>query len=86
MKMTLNSGIVEIPIEIMTQQNVIIGKNANGILCDEAYRVSKTSFASECHKVPQVARKYNFIYDHKESTAFPVPITVKLKKFKHSYV
>jgi len=44
--MILNSGIVKIPIEIMTQQNVIIGKNANGIICDEAYRVSKTSFAS----------------------------------------
>lgn len=45
-KITLNSGIVKIPIEIMTQQNVIIGKNANGTLCDESYRVSKTLFAS----------------------------------------
>jgi hypothetical protein len=59
---------------------------ASGVLHDAVNRLCQVFLLSKCHTVAQYKHKFNFIYDHKKSAAFPLPIFMKLANTRQHYV
>jgi len=58
----------------------------NGVNCDLVHRLYQGVVLSKCDVVLRYTHKFNFIYTHKKSMAFPAPMYIKLTNAQQHYV